>query len=269
MTSLARLCLERTVVEWKTFFRNWQAAFFTFLLPILIMVVFGSMFHERLLGPPGSAQIGYPQLMLAGMIGATVFSTAFSGIAIGVAIEQHEGLLKRLAATPLPRAAYFVGKIVTMLAVSLLSVAIMIAIGVAVFDITLPAGPARWATFVAVYIEGYVACAALGLAYTRIIPNASAAPAIVQPLFLALFFISGTFTLFSQMPGWMQQTAALFPLKWMAQGMRYVFLPDWFGASEPAGGPELGRVHLILLAWIVAGLAACLLFFRWHRRDDR
>jgi ABC-2 type transport system permease protein len=266
---LARLCLERTVIEWKVFFRNWQAAFFTFLLPILIMVVFSSMFGGRLIGPPGGEQISFTQLMLAGMVGATVFSTAFSGLAIGVAIEQHEGLLKRLAATPLPRTAYFVGKIAAMLAVSLLSVGIMIAIGVAFFGVTVPSGPARWATFAAVYTEGYVACATLGLAYTRLIPNATAAPAIVQPPFLALFFISGTFSVFAQMPAWMQQTAALFPLKWMAQGMRYVFLPAWFGAEEPAGSAELGRVHLVLLAWIVAGLAACLLFFRWHRRGDR
>jgi ABC-2 type transport system permease protein len=264
-----RICAERAIVEWKVFFRNWQAAFFTFLLPILILVVFGSMFRGRIPGPAGTAPVSFPQLMLAGMIGSTVFSTAFSGMAIGVAIEQHEGLLKRLAATPLPRTAYFVGKIAATLAVSLFSVTIMIALGVLAFDIRLPARPAQWATFVAVYVEGYVACAALGLAYTRLIPNSRAAPAIVQPPFLVLFFISGTFSLFTEMPGWLQQTAALFPLKWLAQAMRYVFLPAWFGAREPAGGAELGRVHLVLLAWIVAGLGGCLVFFRWHRRADR
>lgn len=145
----------------------------------------------------------------------------------------------------------------------------MIALGVLAFGITLPAHPAQWVTFVAVYVEGYVACAALGLAYTRIIPNARAAPAIVQPPFLVLFFISGTFSVFTEMPGWLQQTAALFPLKWLAQAMRYVFLPAWFGEREAAGGAELGRVHLVLLAWIVAGLAACVLLFRWHRPADR
>ena len=51
---------------------------------------------------------------------------------------------------------------------------------------------------------------------------------------LVLQFISGVFFVFSELPTWMQRIAALFPLKWMAQGMRSVFLPDSFATQEPA-----------------------------------
>ncbi|GAA3407329.1 hypothetical protein GCM10018952_00360 [Streptosporangium vulgare] len=68
----------------------------------------------------------------------------------------------------------------------------------------------------------------------------------MTPVFMVLQFISGVFYPFHQLPAWMQTTAALFPVKWMAQGFRAVFLPDSFTVVEPAGGWELGRVALVL-----------------------
>jgi ABC-2 type transport system permease protein len=58
--------------------------------------------------------------------------------------------------------------------------------------------------------------------------------------------------------------AAFFPLKWMTQGLRSVFLPDALAAAEPAGSWEPGRVALVLLAWCVVGLVLCRLTFRWQ-----
>ena len=66
----------------------------------------------------------------------------------------------------------------------------------------------------------------------------------------------------------MQQVAALFPLKWMCQGLRSVFLPESFAPQEPAGSWELGRVALVLGAWCVLGLVLCLFTFRWTTRRD-
>jgi ABC-2 type transport system permease protein len=66
----------------------------------------------------------------------------------------------------------------------------------------------------------------------------------------------------------MQQLAAVFPLKWMCQGMRYVFLPDSFGAAEVTGSWELGRIALVLAGWTVAGLVLCVLTFRWKASKD-
>ena len=84
-----------------------------------------------------------------------------------------------------------------------------------------------------------------------------------------LEFISGVFFRFSQIPHWMQVVASLFPLKWMAQGLRSVFLPPALAAQEPAGSWELGRVALVLAAWCLLGLLLCVRTFRWQDRADR
>ena len=82
-----------------------------------------------------------------------------------------------------------------------------------------------------------------------------------------LQFISGVYIQFSQLPDWMQNIASIFPLKWMAQGMRAAFLPDDFKVMEQNGEWDLGWVALALLAWLVIGLVVSRLTFRWIRRD--
>jgi ABC-2 type transport system permease protein len=65
----------------------------------------------------------------------------------------------------------------------------------------------------------------------------------------------------------MQRLAAVFPLKWMAQGLRYALLPDWFHVAEPTGSWEIDTVALVLVAWAVAGFCLTLRFFVWDRSD--
>ncbi len=61
----------------------------------------------------------------------------------------------------------------------------------------------------------------------------------------------------------------MFPLKWMVQGFRYVFLPDWLAVEDYGGAWHLERVALVLLGWTVAAFVLALLFFRWDRQGDK
>jgi ABC-2 type transport system permease protein len=88
---------------------------------------------------------------------------------------------------------------------------------------------------------------------------------VIGPL-LILQFISGVYIAFDSVPTWLQQFASLFPLKWIAQGMRSVFFPDDWQSQEMAGGWEHGRTALVLTVWLVAGLLVCSRTFRWTRR---
>ena len=85
---------------------------------------------------------------------------------------------------------------------------------------------------------------------------------------LLLQFMSGVYLSFTQLPGWLQNVASIFPLKWMAQGMRSVFLPASFEAAEASGSWNLGLVALVMGLWLVAGLILCRVTFRWIRKDS-
>lgn len=155
-----------------------------------------------------------------------------------------------------------------VVAIGIAETVLLIAVSAAMFDLKLPGTATKWLTFGWVSVLGVTACTLCGIAISSLARTARSGSAVVTPIALVLQFISGVFFVFTELPAWMQQVAAFFPLKWMCQGLRSVFLPDAFGALEPAGSFELGRVATVLVAWCVIGLVLCLTTFRWTTKRD-
>lgn len=264
---LIRLSLERTRIELKTFFRTPEQVFFTFLLPVLFVVIFSTIFSGSIDGPPGAEEVQFAQYFVPGMIATGIVSATFASLAMTVSIEQHDGLLRRLSGTPLPRSAYFAGKIGLALVTSLLEVVLILGIGVALYGVDVPTEPVKWLAFGAVFFLGIASCSLLGIAYTRLIRTGSSAPAIVQPPYLVLQFISGVFLQYNQVPGGLRVVASIFPLKWMVQGFRYTFLPEWVAQDDYGGGWQLEQVFLVLAGWLVVSFLLAKFFFRWNREQ--
>jgi ABC-2 type transport system permease protein len=257
-----RLGLQRGLLEIKQFTRSRESVVFTLAFPVMLLVIFGSVFDQDV-----AEGVPFTQYFVAGMIGAGLLAVGFQNLAIMIPIERDRGALKRLRGTPMPPAAYFIGKVLMVLAIGVAETALLLILAFTLYDVPVP-GAAQWVTFAWVTLLGITACTLCGVAFSSVVRSGRGAPAVVTPVSLGLQFISGVFSLFTNLPGWMQQLAALFPLKWMTQGMRAVFLPASFAAKEPAGSAELGRVALVLLLWCVGALVACLLTFRWTSRGD-
>lgn len=263
LPSVARVGLARTRLELTAFFREKDALIWTLLYPIVLLAIFGSVFDQQI--APG---VSFSQYFLAGMIATGLMLVSFQQLAIGIALERDDGTLKRLEGTPMPRAAYFVGKIGMVLVTAVAQITLLLVVAVLFFDIELPTDSSSWATFAWVSVLGITSGTLLGIAFSSIPRSGKSAAAVVTPPLLILQFISGVFFVFTQLPTWMQTIASLFPLKWMAQGMRSVFLPDYFAAEEAAGSWQLGLVAIVLVAWTIGGLILALTTFRWRRRDD-
>ena len=263
LPSVARVGLARTRLELTAFFREKDALIWTLLYPIVLLAIFGSVFDQEI-----APEVSFSQYFLAGMIATGLMLVSFQQLAIGIALERDDGTLKRLEGTPMPRAAYFVGKIGMVLVTAVAQITLLLVVAVLFFDIELPTDSSSWATFAWVSVLGITSGTLLGIAFSSIPRSGKSAAAVVTPPLLILQFISGVFFVFTQLPTWMQTIASLFPLKWMAQGMRSVFLPDYFAAEEAAGSWQLGLVAVVLVAWTIGGLVLALTTFRWRRRDD-
>jgi ABC-2 type transport system permease protein len=263
LPSVAEVWRVRAGVELKEFFRQREAVVFTLLFPVILLLVFGAVLNYDI-----GFGVGFTQYFMAGVIAAGILGAGLQNMAISISTERSDGTLKSLVGTPMPKSAYFVGKVVQVLAVTVLIVLILLAVGTLFYDVPLPSG-SDWLTFVWVTLLGSAACTLLGIAFSSLAKNGRSASATITPIALVLQFISGVFFQFSQVPAWLQQIAALFPLKWMAQGLRSVFLPDQLAAAEPAGSWELGRVALVLALWCVGGLVLCVVTFRWQDRGAR
>ncbi|WP_062438953.1 ABC transporter permease [Herbidospora daliensis] len=264
MTATLTIGLARASLETKLFFRQRDAVIFTFSFPIILLVLFGSIFEGDLEG----TGITVAQLYSAGLIGAGVMGVAFQNLAIGIAIDRDDGTLKRLAGTPMPRAAYFVGKLVSSLVLSAIEVALLLLVAVLLFDLELPTDFSRWATLVWVLTLGLAGAALLGIAVSSLPRNAKSAAAVVSMPYVLLQFISGVYIPFTELPSWLNNVAAVFPLKWMCQGLRSVFLGDAGAALELTGSYELPKVAMVLGLWLAGGLVLCLATFRWTNRGE-
>ncbi|MER5431597.1 ABC transporter permease [Streptomyces sp. NPDC002588] len=258
------LGLHRGVLELKQFFRQREQVVFTFAFPVVFLFLFASIFKDDVSG----AGITASQLYVPAMTAAGIMSTSFQSLGISIAVERDEKVLRRLRGTPMPPAAYFLGKIWLVLVTGALETAVLLLVGTTLYDVDLPSSAARWSDFAWIFVLGLTACALLGIAVSSVPRSAKSATSVVVLPFLVLQFISGVYIAIDTIPDWMLSVGALFPLKWMCQGLRGVFLPESARVLEQAGGWEFGRVALVLGAWCVGGLVLCLLTFRWKNRRD-
>src|SRR6266496_1518209 len=246
MPSAVRLGLARGAIELKQFFREREAVVFTFLFPPMLLVIFGAIFGQQV----GDTGLSFRQVFVPGMIASGIMSVSFQSLAMAVAMERDDGTLKRLRGTPMPAMAYFLGKVVMVFVTGVLEVAVLLLIGRLFLGVHLPSSAGRWLTFGWVFALGLTACALLGLVMSSVPRSGRSASAVVVAPFVLLQFISGVYILYRDLPPWLQHVGAVFPLKWMCQGLRSVFLPDWWASSqEVAGSWETGRVALVLTAW--------------------
>ena len=252
--------IQRGILEIKQFSRQRESVVFTIFFPLILMVIFGSVFKDTI--APG---VKFSQYFVAGMIASGMVNSGFQQLAIMIPMERDAGALKRLRGTPMPLASYFIGKSILVLASMLIQTVLLIAGGVAFFGLKLPATTEKWWLFVLLLIVGSANSTALGIAFSAIPKSGRGASAVVSPVVIILQFFSGVFFIFTQLPHWMQQIAALFPLKWLTQGMRQVFLPDSFAIKEVAKSWETSRGIAINLLWLVLGIALAVRSFKWER----
>lgn len=264
LPSVLTVSVARGRHELRSFFRSREAVLFTLAFPVMLLVLFGAIFGNE------DVMTGtkYSQVLLAGIMASGLGSVTFMSLAISIATERDAGDLKRLMATPMPKVAYFIGKMIQILVIMVLEFALILVVGVLLYGVTLPSSAARWMTFAWVTVLGAVACALLGIAMSSVPKNARSAAAIVNLPFVALQFLSGVFVSYDDLSPTLRTIASLFPLKWIAQGYRSVFLPDAYLRVEPGGSWQRGLCAVVLGGWIIGGLLLCARTFRWQRRND-
>ena len=121
-----RLGLGRGGVELKAFFRDKMAVAFIFGLPAILLVLLGSIFG----GQAAARGVTVGQLFTAGMIAGGIMATSFQYLGIGIATERETGMLKRLSGTPMPPAAYFMGKVIQVMVCTVAETVLLMAVGV-------------------------------------------------------------------------------------------------------------------------------------------
>lgn len=267
--SVIGMGLWRARFEIAQFVRSGDTVFFNFLFPIVMLGLFTVAFSGRGDMQPAAGLPAVPvaQMYLPAMLAAGLLLSGMQSLAIDIAVDRSEGVLKRLGATPLSPVSYFVGKIAQVGATGIVQAAVILFFAAVVLRVPLPADPGRWFTFAWVFVLGLTGSALLGVALSAVPRSSRGAVAVVIPTVLVVQFISGVYFLFHMLPDWLQTTASALPVKWMAQGMRYVFLPEEYAALEQHNEWNIAGIAIALAVWMVLGLVLARATFRWNPRS--
>ena len=244
MTPLA-LAWQQFRLERKLFWRNPSAAFFSFVLPLALLLLVASVFARE------QAEL---EVVIPGIAGMSVMATTFNAMAINLTFLREQGILKRLRGTPIPAASYFAGFLGNAVANAFVQVALVVVIGHLAYDLD---WPRDWTALIAFTTAGVVTFGALGIALSHAIPNFDSAPAYVNAVFLPVIFISGVFYSSDSLPPALDAVARALPLKHVIDGFSGAIVTG-HGLLDNAGA------RAIVAGWgVVAGLLA-VRGFRWE-----
>jgi ABC-2 type transport system permease protein len=248
-----RLFWHELKTEQVLFWRNREAAFFTFFLPVIFFLIFGAIYGgDKIDGVHGAS------FLEAGMIGYGVASTAFAGLAITMVIRRESGVLKRIRATPLPPWTYLVAVLVSTFVIFLVEALILIVLGRLLFHVAVPP---RALSLLAALVIGAGSFAALGLGLTGLVRSAEGSSAVVNFVYLPMAIISGTFFSPSRYPGFLKAIADVLPLTYFTELVRDVMVHHHHIWSD---GTAVG----VVLLWGAIGLAGAVRGFRWQPRES-
>jgi len=251
-----RLLVHELRAQQKLFWRAREAAFFTFFLPVIFFLIFGSVYGDRMLenenGIKGSS------FLQAGMIGYGVAATCFAGLAISLVVRRESGVLKRVRATPLPPATYIVSVLGSTFLVFLIEAALIMTLGRTIFGVPLPED---MLSVLAILLIGAASFAAMGVGMTALVRSAEGSSAVINAVYLPMAILSGTFFSTESYPPFLHAIAIVLPLTHFTEVTRDVMIRNEHVWNDL---PSLS----VVLAWGLVGLFGAIRGFRWQPRES-
>lgn len=238
-----------------SFWRNPVAAFFGIGFPLLALVGFAGVFGHGTASWPGVGAVTRAQYYVVTMSVFGVVSVAFTNVAIGVSFARDKGTLRRLRASPAPTWAYVWGRVAHAVLVGVAVLGLDLAVGALWYGARVPLR--RLPLLVAVVVVAATVLAVLGLAVTAVVPNADAAPAVVNAIVFPLLFVSAVFAPPPFAPAVLDRLARAFPPRSFVDALLHATYGKGGGVVVPL---------LLLAAWGAAGVVLAARCFRWESR---
>lgn len=240
----------------KAFWRNPASVFFTVMFPVVLLLIFATVFGDQTVEVDGGIET--TSYYVPAIITLSVISATMQSLAMSLVIAREDGRLKRGRGTPMPAWVFIAGRVGNSIVVALLMLILIAALGSVLYSVPIPWGhmPALLLTLVV----GAAAFSCLGIALTAAIPSQDAAAPIVNALLLPLYFLSGVFIPDDELPDGVIEFANHFPVRDFFQAFFNVYVP---GGSAT---PDWGNLTIVAV-WGVAGLLLAARFFRWTPRS--
>ncbi len=247
------LVLHTTRYGLRAFRRNRKARLMTLVFPLILLVIFDGVFQGGQTSVSG-VEVDYGAFFAPSVIVFTLTTTTLAMLIATVVSQRELGVLKRRRATPLPSWVLVASQSLTVIAMSYVSIAILLTVAGVAFGTTVPIAGAP--TLFAAILFGSFAFCGLAYALSTFVDSADSAQPLIQIVMMPLFFISGVWVPSSQLPDWLNTVASVFPIEHVADLVHRSFV------GAVATGPVLADLAVLAL-WAAAGGAIAARRFVW------
>jgi ABC-2 type transport system permease protein len=236
------------------FLRNPAAAIFTLVFPLGLLVVLTTLLRDGTIARDGIAYDRTTYHVVAMAVFGSISAT-YTNVAMTMTLARERGVLKRLRGTPLPIGTVVAARVVHATLVAVVLVTITLAYGVAIDALGVPS-VGRAAVLLGITVLAAGCFTAIGLAVSTYVPDAAAAPPLVNGLLFPLLLLSGVFVpIGDDAPGWVSAVARALPI----QPAFDLALAGTVGRSAPRAGDVL-----VLVAWGAVAAVVAVRRFRWE-----
>jgi ABC-2 type transport system permease protein len=239
-----------TRVETTLLLREPAAVGFTLALPLVLLLLNSSEGNTPNPRFGGAATI---DVLMAGYLVYVMSTSAIMGLGETLADYRDRGILRRLRITPLRPWQILTSHALTHLAMTAIGVLLLIGVGYAIADLSLPRSIG--ATLLALVVS---ACAmiAFGFLLGAVLPTVRTTQAVAAAIYFPAIFVSGALFPREALPAFAQRVGDFLPMTYAVRSIREAW--------------TVGSVDLVALG-ILSGTAVGLVLvavrmFRWEAR---
>jgi ABC-2 type transport system permease protein len=252
---LPALLFHQVRYDLLTSLRNPRARFFTFLFPILLLVIFASVFGHGTTTVDG-VTVKLSHFYVPGILTMSIITAAYGSLVVSVATARETGVLKRRRATPVPPAVLVAGQALSMLVRAMITGTLLLLIAKLGYHVGI--APGALAAMAVTALLGTLTFACLGYAVSGLVGSIDAAQPLVQATMMPLYFISGVWIPTQQLSSGLRSVASVFPVEHLAAALHLAAVRGSFTSALSA--TDL----LVLGVWALIAAAFAARRFSWR-----
>jgi ABC-2 type transport system permease protein len=167
-----------------------------------------------------SNDISFIEYFVPGVVGIAIMSTGIFGT-IGTNTKYRKnGVIKKLATTPLSKFEWIIGLVLYHMLIGMISTSVILIVAVLVFDINIILNP----VIIILIISGALTFPGLGMIISTVVREEEDADAAGNVVTFPMLFLSGTFFPLETMPTFIQAFARILPLTYLNNGLREIMV---------------------------------------------
>jgi ABC-2 type transport system permease protein len=245
------LLFKMTWLEFKLLAREPVTLVFSFVFPILVLVLLGGIFGDQTMSRGAYKGVKMMDWYVPSFIALVIASIGTISLPVHLSSYRERGVLRRFRASGVSEAALLGSQLLVSLGVALIGALIITIVGMTVYGAREPVAPAEVAL---AYVVGVFCFAAIGVLLASLAPTARAAQSAGLMLWFVMLFVSGTSAPLDRLPSWMVSVGKALPLYHSVISL----VDPWIGR-----GTNLTQLAIVAGVGVVATLVS-LRVFRWE-----